>query len=118
MARPPATGDRMMTLDVSLLGRDYKVACKESERAELTATVAFLDQRMREIRDSGKIAGAERIAVMAALNMAHDYLRIRDGPRAPRAAAAAAIDDVALRRRIDDMQSAIDQALESQERIS
>ena len=49
-------GDRAVTLDVALLGRDYKVACKESERAELQDAVAFLDQRMREIRDGGKVA--------------------------------------------------------------
>ncbi len=121
IARPPATAERMMTLDVSLLGRDYKVACKESERAELTASVAFLDQRMREIRDSGKITGAERIVVMAALNIAHDYLRERDGPHATIAspqAPAVTIDDAALRRRIADMQSAIDQALAGQEKTS
>ncbi len=90
MARTPAAPDRMMTLDVSLLGRDYKVACKESERAELMASVAFLDQRMREIRDSGRITGAERIVVMAALNIAHDYLRVRDAPGASPARQAAA----------------------------
>jgi cell division protein ZapA len=116
--RPPAGSDRMVALDVSLLGRDYKVACKESERAELTDAVAFLDRRMREIRDTGKIAGAERIVVMAALNIAHDLLRERNAPRAGPSAQlpAAPIDDTALRRRIAAMHSAIDQALAGQER--
>jgi cell division protein ZapA (FtsZ GTPase activity inhibitor) len=79
-ARVPA-GDRAFTLDVNILGRDYKVACKENERAELTEAVGFLDRRMREIRDGGKITGADRIAVMAALNIAHELLTTRLPPR-------------------------------------
>jgi cell division protein ZapA (FtsZ GTPase activity inhibitor) len=120
-ARPQPGGERTVTLDVSLLGRDFKVACKESERAELADAVALLDRRMREIREGGKIAGAERIAVMAALNLAHDLLRERRQPRtaAPSAAStsnigAATIDDAALRRRIVTMHSALDAALAGQ----
>lgn len=117
--RATASGERMVTLDVSLLGRDFKVACKETERAELTDAVALLDRRMREIRETGKISGAERIAVMAALNLAHDLLRERKLPRssAPAAAAttmtttSAAVDEASLRRRIAVMNSALDTAL-------
>ncbi len=64
--RTPAT-EKPVQLDVSILGRDYKVACRESERAELMQAVALLDGRMREIRDTGKVAAVDRIAVMAAL---------------------------------------------------
>jgi|APFre7841882630_1041343.scaffolds.fasta_scaffold58133_2 cell division protein ZapA (FtsZ GTPase activity inhibitor) len=114
--------ERTVTLDVSLLGRDFKVACKEAERAELTDAVALLDRRMREIRESGKIAGAERIAVMAALNLAHDLLRERKLPRgaasAPAPAAASspsgAVDELSLRHRIAAMNSSLDQALAGQ----
>jgi cell division protein ZapA len=120
-ARGQAGSERMVTLDVSLLGRDFKVACKESERAELTDAVALLDRRMREIRDTGKIAGAERIAVMAALNLAHDLLRERRAPRAtateppaPVTTASGAVDETALRRRIAAMNSALDSALAGQ----
>ncbi len=74
-----ATADKTVQLDVALLGRDYKVACKESERAELVEAVALLDRRMREIRDAGKIAGVERVAVMAALNLAHELMRAKAG---------------------------------------
>jgi cell division protein ZapA len=116
--RPSAAGERMVTLDVSLLGRDFKVACKESERAELTDAVALLDRRMREIRESGKIAGAERIAVMAALNLAHDLLRERKLPRSSAATlpthvttASETVDEASLRRRITVMNAALDQAL-------
>ena len=102
-----------VTLDVSLLGREYKVACKEDERAELLDAVAFLDRRMREIRDAGKGAATERVAVMAALNIAHDLLRERHAPRAapPPQPLTGVIDDADSRRRIALMHSAIDQAL-------
>jgi hypothetical protein len=53
---------RTVTLDVSILGRDFKVACKEDERDELLEAVALLDRRMREIRDAGKVSGTDRIA--------------------------------------------------------
>ena len=71
--------EQATTLDVSILGREYRVACKESERDELLLAVQLLDRRMREIRDSGKIAGTERIAVMAALNIAHELLQAKAG---------------------------------------
>ena len=71
--------DPSITLDVSILGREYRVACRESEREELLQAVQFVDRRMREIRDSGKISGTERIAVMAGLNIAHELLRSKSG---------------------------------------
>jgi len=113
-AKAAPAAERMVTLDVALLGREYKVACKDGERAELQDAVAFLDRRMREIRDAGKVAGADRIAVMAALNIAHELLRTRAQSGAAKvepAKAHAAIDDTAARRRIEAMQSAIDEAL-------
>ncbi len=109
----PAT-EGMVALDVALLGRTYRVACRASERDELQEAVAFLDQRMRDIRDAGKVAGVDRIAVMAALNIAHDLLRARRTASAANIApttGATAIDDAPARRRILAMQSAIDHAL-------
>jgi cell division protein ZapA (FtsZ GTPase activity inhibitor) len=124
ITKPALPGDAPVTLEVSLLGREYKVACKESERGELLDAVALLDRRMREIRDTRKIAGSERIAVMAALNIAHELQRARKEARATKTEpvapslrpASGAIDDVAARRRIVAMQSAIDQALAGFER--
>jgi cell division protein ZapA len=113
--------ERAVTLGVTLLGREYKVACKESERAELEDAVAFLDRRMREIRDGGKVAGTDRIAVMAALNIANELLRTRARTAIANvepAKARAAIDETAARRRIAIMQSAIDDALAGLERGS
>jgi cell division protein ZapA len=107
-------GGNPLTLDVTILGREYKVACAENERAELAEAVAYLDRQMRDIRDRGKVASVDRIAVMAALNIVHDLLRER---RAPRAGGAGAIDGDAVRRRIQAMQTAIEQTLAGQEKL-
>ncbi len=113
------TGERTVQLDIHILGRDYKVACKEHERADLLAAVDYVDGRMREIRGAGKTAGIDRIAVMAALNIANELLRERNAPPPPPAPAIAESDvDVgAARRRIESMQAAIDQVLAGQEKL-
>jgi cell division protein ZapA len=104
--------ERSTMLDVSILGREYRVACKESERGELMQAVQYLDRRMREIRDSGKIAGTERIAVMAALNITHELLAANGG-----GAPANVFDSAAIQRRICSMQSAIDRAMAEQDKL-
>jgi len=113
---------RTITLDVMILGREFKFACKENERDELTEAVAMLDRRMREIRDGGKVSGTDRIAVMAALNIAHDLLRERRASTAAGGATAhvptgATIDGEAVQRRIEAMQAAIDRTLAGQEKL-
>src|SRR5437588_10322489 len=67
------------TVEVSLLGRTYRVACDDDEREALMQAVAYLDTKMNEIRKAGKVMGAERIAVLAALNVAHELLRVKLG---------------------------------------
>jgi cell division protein ZapA len=62
---------------VHILDKEYLVACPDSEREALYASAEYLSEKMKEIRDSGKIVGADRIAVMAALNMAHELLEQR-----------------------------------------
>ncbi len=64
---------------VSILGKEYVVACPEHERAELLESAGYLDKKMREIRDGGKVLGTDRIAVMAALNIAHELLHQKSG---------------------------------------
>jgi cell division protein ZapA len=109
--------DRTVTLDINLLGRDYTVACKENERAELMEAVAYLDAQMREIRGSGKVAGVDRIAVMAALNITNELLRQRKAPPPRGADASETAEGTGARRRIESMQAAIDQALAGQEKL-
>ena len=103
-----------LQLDVTILGREYRVACGEDEQAELLEAVALLDARMREIRDKGRTAGVDRIAVMAALNIANELLRER---RKPSRASGAAIDPSGAQRRIRDMGEAIDKALADQGKL-
>jgi cell division protein ZapA len=62
------------SIEINILGRSYKVACSRDEESALIAAADYLDEKMREIRDSGKVIGAERIAIMAGLNLAHDLL--------------------------------------------
>ena len=109
---------KMITLDITILGREFKVACKEREREELSEAVALLDKRMREIRDAGKVTGTDRIAVMTALNFAHELLRERRAAGAgAQPAADGSIDGESARRRIQSMQTAIDQALAGQDKL-
>ncbi len=58
---------------VRILGRDYYIACAPAEREALESAALLLHERMKTIRDSGKVTGMERIAVMAALNITHEY---------------------------------------------
>ncbi|MBK5104541.1 MAG: cell division protein ZapA, partial [Burkholderiales bacterium] len=57
------------TLDVTIMGRNYRVTCADDEREALLAAVAYVDQKMTEIKTASKVAGTERIAVMTALNI-------------------------------------------------
>ena len=61
-----------------ILEKDYFIACPPSERNDLLDSATFLNGRMKDIRDSGKVVGADRIAVMAALNICHELLQLRD----------------------------------------
>jgi cell division protein ZapA len=96
------------TVEVSLLGRTYRVACEEGERESLMQAVAYLDAKMNEIRKAGKVMGAERIAVMAALNVAHELLSVRLGT---------GFDVGQAKRRINAIESKIDAAIAKQEKL-
>lgn len=61
-------------VSVRILDKEYQVACPASERTNLLDSAEILNEKMREIRDSGRIVGLDRIAVMAALNMANDLI--------------------------------------------
>ena len=61
-------------ITLTIMDKDYVVGCTEDEREALLASVDFLNAKLKEQRDSGKVIGNERVAVMAALNIAHEYL--------------------------------------------
>lgn len=66
--------DTPTTVNVTILDKEYQVACPPDEVDALTASAQYLDTQMIEIRESGKIFGLDRIAVMAALNITNEYL--------------------------------------------
>ncbi|ACT49407.1 MULTISPECIES: cell division protein ZapA [Methylovorus] len=94
-------------VDVNIMGREFKVSCTDDEREGLISAVTYLDRKMREIRDTGKVIGIERIAVMAALNMAHELLTTRSG----------GFDIGDLKRRMMSMQEQIDEAIAEQNKL-
>jgi cell division protein ZapA len=65
-------------VSVRIMEKEYVVTCAYEERSALLDAAEYLNGRMREIRDSGKVVGLDRIAVMVALNLAHELLQIRD----------------------------------------
>jgi cell division protein ZapA len=86
-------------VSVRILDRDYMVACPHEERPALLDAAEYLNARMREIRDSGKVVGLDRIAVMVALNMANELLQQRE--RGSRGAVEAGDKVRALRERVE-----------------
>ncbi|MFV0478001.1 MAG: cell division protein ZapA [Parahaliea sp.] len=63
------------TVTVTILDKDYQVTCPQEQRSELVVSAKYLDKQMRAIRNSGRVIGGERIAVMAALNISHELLK-------------------------------------------
>jgi cell division protein ZapA len=70
--------DRLVRVSVRILEKEYQVACLPEERSELLDSAEFLNAKMREIRDAGNIVGLDRIAVMAALNLSHELLKLKN----------------------------------------
>jgi cell division protein ZapA len=64
-------------VSVRILEKEYVMVCPYEERAALLDSAEFLNARMREVRDSGKVVGLDRIAVMVALNLANEYMRLK-----------------------------------------
>jgi cell division protein ZapA len=94
-------------IDIEILGREFTVSCTDEERDSLLSAVGYLDNRMREIRDAGKIVGLDRIAIMAALNISHELLNTSAG--------GVNLGDV--KRRMFAMQNQIEEALSQQDKL-
>jgi cell division protein ZapA len=88
-------------VDVSIMGREFTVSCTDEEREGLLNAVNYLDKKMHDIRDSGKVVGLDRIAIMAALNLSHELLNTKSGD----------VDIGDYKRRISAMQNQIDEAI-------
>ena len=69
--------DKLSRVSVRLLDREYQVACPMDERADLLDSAEYLDVKMREVRDSGKVVGLDRVAVISALNIANELIKLK-----------------------------------------
>jgi len=95
-------------LQINIMGREFRVACAENEQQGLLEAVDYLNRKMHEVRDRGKVIGLERIAIMAALNIAHEFLSTKLG---------GSFDMAELKRRMNSMETTIDQALADQNEL-
>jgi cell division protein ZapA len=87
-----------LSFKVSIMDRDFTVACEDGEQDHLLAAAAHLDRQMREIQRSGRVIGHERCAIMAALNIANEYLQ----------GSAASAASVATEQQLDELVARID----------
>jgi cell division protein ZapA len=94
-------------LQINVMGREFRVACPENEQKGLLEAVDYLNRKMDEIRDNGKVIGLERIAIMAALNIAHELLSTKVG----------GFDIAVLKRRMESMETMLDQAMHDQSKL-
>ena len=96
------------TIEITILGRNYKIACEDGEREALLQAVAYLDGKMGEIRKAGKVSGTDRIAVMAALNIAHELLSAKVGE---------GFDVGKAKKRISSIEAKLDEAIARQDKL-
>lgn len=94
-------------LQINVMGREFRVACPENEQKGLLEAVDYLNKKMGEIRDNGKVIGLERIAIMAALNIAHELLSTKVG----------GFDIAELKRRMESMETMLDRAMNDQSKL-
>jgi len=102
----------MIQLDVNIMGQPYRLACRDGEEKTLREAVAYLDGKMCALRDSGKVKGTDRIAVMAALSVAAEFLSVKS-PQGP-------LGDQSMlevKQKLEAMHSVLDQALAPQENL-
>jgi cell division protein ZapA len=100
-----STADKNM--QISIMGREFRVACTPDEQKALLEAVDYLNRKMQEIKGQGKITGLDRIAIMAALNISHEFLTTRFGN----------FDVSEFKRRMAGIETTLDQALADQEKL-
>lgn len=94
-------------MQISIMGREFRVACEPDEQKALLEAVDYLNRKMQEIKEQGKITGLDRIAIMAALNISHEFMTTRFGK----------FDVSEIRRRMLNIEATLDQALAEQEKL-
>ena len=94
-------------MQVNIMGRDFRIACTPDEQKPLLEAVEYLNRKMQEIKDQGKITGLDRVAIMAALNISHEFLTTKLG----------SFDVSEIKRRMANIETTLDQALADQEKL-
>ncbi len=94
-------------MQISIMGREFRVACEPDEQKALLEAVDYLNRKMQEIKEQGKITGLDRIAIMAALNISHEFMTTRFGK----------FDVSEIRRRMVNIEATLDQALAEQQKL-
>jgi cell division protein ZapA len=102
----------MIQVDVTIMGHPYRLACKEGEERTLREAVHYLDGKMTALRDSGKVKGNDRIAVMAALSVAAEFLSVK-APQGP----LSDLSILEVKHKIEAMHTVLDSALTPQENL-
>jgi cell division protein ZapA len=92
-------------VNISIMGRDFSVACPSEEQEDLLEAARYLDGQMKEIKKTGKIIGAERCAIMAALNITNELLKLKK----------ATANQTQVNQRLESLQQRIDDALREAE---
>ena len=95
--------DKSIPVTVEILGKEYRIACKDHEKEALLASARYLDEKMSDVRSTGKVVGSERVAVVAALNIAHELLQQKFGDHDK---------DKMIRQRLEGLQERIEVALD------
>ena len=88
-------------VSIRILDREYTVGCEPDERDSLQAAAKLLDAKMREVRGGNRVAALDRVAVLAALNLAHELQQLRDGIERRESELSRTMADV--NRRLDDL---------------
>ena len=103
----------MIHLDVLIMGQSFRLGCKEGEQQTLREAVSYLDAKMCALRDTGRVKGTDRIAVMAALSVAAELLSVKS-PQGP-------LSDMSIlevKTKLEAMHAVLDSALSPQENLS
>jgi cell division protein ZapA len=103
----------MIQLDVNIMGQPYRLACRDGEEKTLREAVAYLDGKMCALRDSGKVKGTDRIAVMAALSVAAEFLSVK-APEGP-------LSDMTIlevKQKLEAMHTVLDAALSADQNLA
>ena len=96
-------------LDITLFGREYRLACPPEQQAALLKAVALVDGKMQEVAGKGRQISAERAAIMAAVTLAHELLQAQNGTAAP----VGSVDTAESQRKVDAMVQRAEAAIET-----